>query len=75
MMISNEEKIKDDFLAKNRVYCKSCGHVMYIVKQEKALCDWCGHYIFKDKRAEFKYRLKEQLIRSKRKNQDEKASK
>ena len=43
--------------------CKNCGHTIVLVRQDKKICDWCGHYVFKDKKAEFKYRLKEQLLR------------
>ena len=29
--------------------------------QDKIICDFCGNYIFKDKEAEFKFRLKEKM--------------
>ena len=46
-----------------KVYCKKCGHSMVICKQEKALCEWCGHWVFKNEKAEFKYRMKERLLK------------
>lgn len=49
--------------SRGRIYCQNCGHSLIIGKQDKVICDWCGHYVFKDKKAEFKYRLKEQLLR------------
>ena len=42
--------------------CKFCGRKRKIAKnQDKIICDFCGNYIFKDKEAEFKFRLKEKL--------------
>lgn len=42
--------------------CKNCGHGMAIPPQlDKIICDWCGRYIFKDDKTEFKYRLLEKL--------------
>lgn len=43
----------------NRRYCK-CGHsVVMLPNQRKKLCSWCGHWIFKTKKDEFLYRVKE----------------
>ena len=39
--------------------CKHCGHTQLLGLQDKAICDWCKHYIFKDDRVEFMYKLKE----------------
>lgn len=39
--------------------CKNCGHTQLLGRQEKVVCDWCKHYIFKDDRVEFMYKLKE----------------
>lgn len=49
--------------AKARVHSPNCGHSMLLGLQDKVICDWCKHYVFKDKQAEFKYRLKEQLLK------------
>jgi len=47
---------------KVKYYCKNCGHSVIIInKVKKNLCDWCGHYVFKNDRDEFEYRLKEKL--------------
>ena len=41
--------------------CK-CGHRMVIPpKLDKVVCDWCGKYVFKDKKKEFEYRLREKM--------------
>ena len=39
-----------------------CGHKMIIPpKMDKVVCDWCGKYVFKDKKKEFEYRLREKM--------------
>ena len=47
--------------ADNRYYCK-CGHSVVIMpKKHKVLCTHCGHWVFKNKKDEFKYRIKEKM--------------
>lgn len=42
---------------KLKVTC-SCGHRVLIPKfLKKAICDWCGHWVYKDKKDEFKEKL------------------
>ena len=44
-----------------KFYCK-CGHSLYIYPPAtKRICNWCGLYVFKDKKEEFNYRLKQYL--------------
>lgn len=51
---------------KYKRYCK-CGHYAYVVnKTGVAECSWCHNNVFIDKQTEFKYRMKENLIREKR---------
>ena len=53
---------------KYKRYCK-CGHYAYInPKSGVAECSWCHNNIFKDKKTEFEYRMKENLYREKRNN-------
>ena len=41
--------------------CK-CGHKVIIPKWvDKQICGWCGTYVFKNKKDEFEYRMKERL--------------
>lgn len=54
MKIDEVEK-KYRALTKFRKKCK-CGHSVYVLGDYK-LCTYCGNYIFKDDRTEFKYRL------------------
>lgn len=50
-----------DELDKVRYKCK-CGHKNIIPKwKDKTLCTWCHCYVFKDKKKEFEYRVKEKL--------------
>lgn len=43
-------------------YICKCGHRVVITnKQEKNICDWCGHYVFKNAKDEFEYRVKERM--------------
>lgn len=42
--------------------CKHCGHRVVIPKWvEKQLCGWCGHWVFKNSKDEFKFRMKERM--------------
>ena len=48
--------------AKVKYQCKNCGHKVVIPYWvDKQLCDWCGHYVFKNKKDEDLYRIKEKL--------------
>ena len=43
-------------LSDHRVLCK-CSHSILIPPEvNKVICSWCGKYVFKDKKEEFKYR-------------------
>ena len=43
-------------------YTCECGHRVVIPKWvDKNLCRWCGRYVFKNKKDEFEYRMKEKL--------------
>lgn len=49
-------------LSKHKYTRKNCGRKIYIHKdKEKAVCSWCGKYVFKNKENEFRYRMKEVL--------------
>ena len=43
------------------VKCENCGYTLPMQDKEKGLCKYCGKYIFKNKKDEFNYRLKERL--------------
>ena len=67
---TREEDIKFfNELAKLRHYCKHCGHSLYIAnKRDIVECSYCHNLVFKNDKAEFMYRMKENLIREKRNN-------
>lgn len=48
-----------DSVSNHTIKC-SCGHSILTTKQ-KQLCDWCGKYVYKDKKLEFEERLKNNL--------------
>jgi len=51
----------DHALASGKFECK-CGHRVIIPKHvDKRLCSWCKNYVFRDKKVEFEYRMKERL--------------
>lgn len=46
------------------MHCENCGHsILFENKKNKILCNHCGRYVFKNKKTEFEYRLKEQLLK------------
>lgn len=43
-------------------YKCNCGHRVVIPKWvDKKICDWCGKYVFKNKKDEDLYRIKEKM--------------
>lgn len=55
---------------KMKTYCPYCGvriHFYAFEKKDKQLCVNCKRYVFKDKKAEYDYRMKE-LLRKKEEN-------
>ena len=57
----NEDTKYFDEVYKLKVKCK-CGHTQTVFK-DKTICDWCGSWIFRDKKDEFKYRMLEKIRR------------
>lgn len=56
-----KEEIIDSYYSQFKVKCK-CGHVVVISPiNTKKLCSFCGNYIYRDKKDEFKERMKEKL--------------
>ena len=44
--------------------CK-CGHVIYFYNKKKVLCNWCGTFVYKNEKVEFK----DKLLKEMRKNE------
>ena len=57
MSYKDTATIISNVYAKNRTYCK-CGHsIVFSNRRSNKICTWCGRLVFKNKRAEFNYRL------------------
>lgn len=57
-----EEKLKLE--AENKRICKHCGYSILIPAHKKnKLCKTCGHWVFRNDKDEFEYRMNEQLKR------------
>lgn len=56
----NEDTKYFNEVSKLKVKCK-CGHTQTLFT-DKAICDWCKNYIYRDKKQEFKDKMK-QLMR------------
>ena len=39
-----------------------CGHSQLVI-YDKAICDWCGKWVYRDKKQEFRERVKEKIRR------------
>lgn len=60
-MTLKQIKNYDNALNEVKVRCK-CGHRVIIPYWvDKQLCGWCKSYVFRDKKKEFEYRMKEKL--------------
>ena len=54
-------------IASIKYQCKNCGRKMLITRgKEKVICDYCGHVIYKNEQAEFKDKLKKEIINLKK---------
>ena len=60
----NSQKKIDQIYSQYKIYCKRCGHSIAMpYRVNKCLCEWCGKYVFRTKKDEFIYRLKERMHR------------
>lgn len=60
LTIEEYDRMQDEY-DKVKYKCK-CGHKVVIPNWvDKQVCGWCGKYVFKDKKVEFKYRVKERI--------------
>lgn len=61
-----EMEIQSNQYVKASIKCK-CGHPIVISnKKGVAECTWCHRNVYKDKATEFKYKMKEKLIKERR---------
>lgn len=51
-----------EYYSKIKYECKNCGHKVVIPAwKDSSLCDYCGILVFKDKKTEDLYRIKEKI--------------
>lgn len=67
-------KKKKDLNEKTFIYymqgsikCKYSGHSIFMIR-ERGICTHCGHWNYRNKKTEFKYKTQENIIKEKRKN-------
>lgn len=61
ILSDKEYKILSDNLQSITYTCK-CGHRVAIYHPDKkVICSYCGNYVFKSKKDEFEYRVKERM--------------
>ena len=61
-MNSRKEIKKLMAYSKHAIKCPRCLHSI-LTTREKALCNWCGIYVYKDKKKEFKDKLRKAGIK------------
>lgn len=48
-----------DSLSEAKIVCKKCGHKVTFGRKDRVICSWCGHWIYKDDKTEYKYKIQE----------------
>ena len=62
MKIYSETAKLAEALSKISVKCR-CSHTMVIPpKIDRMICDWCGYYVYKDPKEQFKYELRKKGV-------------
>lgn len=65
MSLTNKQIIKYAYIMNQAKIVCECGHRVVIPPHvDKIVCSWCGNYVFKDKKAEFEYRMNEEMRRN-----------
>ena len=60
-LTNKELRLKHNSQAEITIKCK-CGHSIVLTpKLDRVFCDWCGHYCYRNKKVEFKYKLMEEM--------------
>ena len=54
----NEDTKRFKEITDNKKKCKHCGHTQLIGLKDRGICTWCKHYIYKDDKTEFMYKIK-----------------
>lgn len=51
---------KSESISSCRVKCQ-CSHVIVMAKADRTICSYCGNWVYRSKKIEFKYKMKEKL--------------
>lgn len=52
-------------VSKQKIKCQNCGHVIIFYSgNPKVPCSHCGHMVYKNKREEFKDKMKSKILRA-----------
>ena len=43
------------------IKCKCSHSILFTGRKDRLICSHCGHYVYQDKKAELKYKMKELL--------------
>ena len=57
-----ETKLLDEMM-KARTICPRCGHSILLLKRERDICNICNHWVYKNEKVEFKYKIRERMLR------------
>lgn len=49
----------------HQVICPCCKHRILMISRDRELCYICKHWVYKNKKSEFKYKIKEEISRRK----------
>lgn len=60
------ELIEED-TSKYKVVC-SCGTKTVMVNADRTICRGCGHWLYRNKQIEFKYKMKDLISKGNKKN-------
>jgi ribosomal protein L37E len=63
------DKLKDAKYDKwdkyEHVYCRTCGHSIFFLRNRPVDCSFCGTMVYPSKKSEFKQKLERELRKSK----------
>lgn len=43
------------------IKCKHCGHTINLFNADRTICSWCGSFVYKNPKLEFRYKMKIKL--------------
>ncbi len=58
------EKLSEE-ITNTTIKCK-CSHSIVMPNAERTICRWCGEYVYRTPEIEFKYKMKEAIIKERK---------